>query len=131
MKANTALGAGKGNFNGGSSNIGQGQYQNFNNSSSQFSNSNNSVQSGGMNLNNSSSSAYRANQIPPGSFNNQQKNTPITGSKGMTGLTSPTSIQNQSRSNVPVYSAHNSNFQQTPQMGMNQPGMSQSQWRKH
>lgn len=129
VKANTALGAGKGNYTTGSSNVSQGQFQNFNNSSSQFSNNtSNTVQTGGMNLNNSSSSAYRTNQIPPGSFNNQSKNVPVPTTKGMTGLNSPTSVQNQLRPNVPVYSAHNSNFHQPPQMGTNQP---QSQWRKH
>ena len=141
VKANTGLGAGKGNYTG-PSNVGQGQFQNFNNSS-QFSNASNSNQSGTMNLNNSSSAAYRANQIPPGSLNPQPKNLQLTATKGMigmnvmtgmtgmTGMTSPTSLQNQSRPNVPVYTANNANFHQPPQMGMNQPGMSQNQWRKH
>ena len=124
VKANTALGAGKNAYTGMSNNAGQGQFQNFN-SSSQYSNSNNnSVTSGNMNLNNSSSSAYRANQLPPGSFNPQSKNPPVYSSKGMMGVTSPTSMQSHTRTNVPVYSAQNTGFQQVPQMG--QPG----QWRK-
>lgn len=126
VKNNTALGTSKPNYPGISSNVAQGQYQNFNNSS-QFSNSNNTSTPATMNLNNSSSSAYRSNQIPPGSFNPQQKNIPVS-SKPMSGLTSPTSLQNQSRPNIPVYSAQNNGYQQTPQMGMNQP---QGQWRKH
>ena len=125
VKANTALGTAKSTYTGMPSNVAPGQFQNFNNSSQYSNSNNNSVTTGNMNLNNSSSSAYRANQVPPGSFNPQTKNLPISSSKGITGVTSPTSMQNQGRTNVPVYTAQNTGFQQMPQMG--QPG----QWRKH
>lgn len=119
VKANTTLGTGKSTYTGLPTNPNQGQFQNFNHSS-QFSNPNNSATTGNMNLNNSSSSAYRANQVPPGSFI-PQKNLPIPSSKGMTGLSSPNSMH-QTRTNVPVYTAQNTGFQQMGQQG---------QWRKH
>lgn len=123
VKANPTLGTGKPTgFTPTSPNMSQGQYQNFSNSN-QYSNPTSTP-----GLNSSSSSGYRSNQLPPGSFNppppqNKGLQPGVNVNKPISGLTSP---PNGQRPNIPIYNAFQG--QQPPPPAQ---GYSQGQWRKN